>query len=330
METFHLPKITQDKIIYFWILGFAREYIENQFHISHGTIQNIVTEYTKADSLIPLLRQIALVLKNAGLKIDEYAFNLRIIQAVARMNCPTEWIELFLKRLENEYISTKRPIDELVVTICETSEFMAVRNLSISQASESIKDLMQKRVQLESETNHAQEMRVQSERELQSTLSSNKVSMEKVDNFVADKARLKEMGFTTSDFRKCCNTIVKLKKSGFDVKKIAPLLESDEDLQDRRDRLEKQCLEASVTIREQIEFKQKVVDYWQGNHDAFLKGYVWLIAEYKVTREELSSVVFALRNSFPYITPSELVELIKMYGNMKSGITGMLGNFPFS
>ena len=61
------------------------------------------------------------------------------------------------------------------------------RNLSIHQAIESMKDLMQKRVQLESETNRAQEMRVQSEQELQSTLSSNKISMEKVDDFVAHK-----------------------------------------------------------------------------------------------------------------------------------------------
>ena len=189
-QSFNLPRITQDKIIYFWILGYAREYIENHFHISHGTIQNIVTEYTKADSLIPLLRQIALAVKNAGLKIDEYAVYLRIIQAIARMGCPTEWIELFLRRLENEYISTRRPIDELVVTLSEVSEFMAVRGLSISQASESMKDLMQKRAQLESETNRAQEMRVQSDWELQSTLSSNKVSMQKVDDYVADKLDL--------------------------------------------------------------------------------------------------------------------------------------------
>ena len=262
METFHLPKITRDKIIYFWILGFAREYIENLFHISHGTIQNIVTEYTKADSLIPLLRQIALALKNAGLKIDEYAFNLRIIQAVARMGCPTEGIELFLRRLENEYISTKRSMEDLVVTLCEISEFMALRGLSISQAIDYIKDLMQKTVQLESETNRAQEMRVLSEGELQSTLSSNKVSMQKVDDYVAHKARLDEMGFTTSDYRRSCNTIMKLKKLGFDVKKIAPLLESDEDLQDRKDKLVKQCLEVCVTIRKQLEYKEKVLDYW--------------------------------------------------------------------
>ena len=328
--SFNLPKSTQDKIIYFWILGFAREYIENLFHISHGTIQNIVTGYTKADSLIPLLRQIALALKNAGLKIDEYAFNLRIIQAVARIGCPTEGIELFLRRLENEYISTKRSMEELVVTLSEISEFMALRGLSISQATNYIKDKMQKLVQLESETNRAQEMRVQSDRELQSTLSSNKVSMQKVDDYVAHKARLDEMGFTTSDHRRSCNTIMKLKKSGFDAKKIAPLLESDQDLQDRKDRLERQCHEASVTIREQIEFKQSVKNYWRDSYYAFVKDYVWLIMEYKVTKEEILSVVFALRNSFPYITPSEHVELIKMYGNMKSGITGMLGQYPFS
>ena len=92
------------------------------------------------------------------------------------MNCSTDWIEIFLKRVENEYIFTKRPIDELAVTLI--SEFMAVRNLSIPQAIESIKDLMQERVQLESETNHAHEMRIQSERELKSTLSKNKISME--------------------------------------------------------------------------------------------------------------------------------------------------------
>jgi hypothetical protein len=328
--SFNLPKSTQGKIIYFWILGFAREYIENLFHISHGTIQNIVTEYTRVDPLIPLLRQIALVIKNAGLKIDEYAYNLRIIQAVARMGCPTDGIELFLRRLENEYISTKRPMEELVVTLSEISEVMALRGLSISQATDYMKDKTQKLMQLESETNHAQEMRIQSERELQSTLASNKVSMEKVNDFVAHKARLKKMGLTTNDFQRSYNTIMKLKKSGFDVKKIAPLLESNEDLEDRRDKLEKQCLEVSVTIRKQLEYKEKVLDYWRYNYDAFLKDYVWLITEHKVTKEEILSVVFALRNSFPYIPPSELVELIKMYGNMKSGITGMLGQYPFS
>ena len=56
-------------------------------------------------------------------------------------------------------------MEDLVVTLCEISEFMALRGLSISQAIDYIKDLMQKTVQLESETNRAQEMRVLSEGE---------------------------------------------------------------------------------------------------------------------------------------------------------------------
>ena len=72
--------------------------------------------------------------------------------------------------------------------------------------------------------------------------------MEKVGEFVAHKARLKEMGFATSDYRRTYNTIMKLKKSGYDVKKIADQLESREDLQDLKDRLEKQCLESAIRI----------------------------------------------------------------------------------
>jgi hypothetical protein len=107
MQFFQLPKNTQDQMISLWILGYTRDVIESMFHVSHGTIQNIVTQYTKSDPLIPLLRQIATTIKNSGLRIEEYAFNLRIIQAIARVNCPTEWIESFLLRVENEYISTK-------------------------------------------------------------------------------------------------------------------------------------------------------------------------------------------------------------------------------
>lgn len=59
MQFFQLPKITQDQMISFWILGYAREIIESMLHVSHGTIQNIVAQYTKSDPLIPLLRQIA-------------------------------------------------------------------------------------------------------------------------------------------------------------------------------------------------------------------------------------------------------------------------------
>ena len=73
------------------------------------------------------------------------------------------------------------------------------------------------------------------------------------------------MGFATSDYRRTYNTIEKLKKSGFDVKKIAALLESDEDLQDRRDRLEKQCLEVNDTIREQTMYKEKRLRLLAGN-----------------------------------------------------------------
>ena len=51
-----------------------------------------------------------------------------------------------------------------------------------------------------------------------------------------------------------------------------------------------------------------------GQYDDFLKDYVWLIAEHKVTKEEFLSIVFALRNAYPYISPSEFVELIKKYG----------------
>ena len=114
------------------------------------------------------------------------------------------------------------------------------------------------------------------------------------------------------------------------MKKIVAVLESDEDLQDRKDTLEKQCLEGSVTIGRQIEYKEKVLDYWRGIYDHFLEDYVWLIVEHKVTKEEFAAIVFALKNAYPYISPSEFVELIKKYGDMKSGITGMLGKYPFS
>lgn len=90
-----------------WILGYPREEIEKRFNLSHGTIQNIVDQYTIVDPLIPLLRQIGLAVRKAGLNIAEYAFNVRIIQAIARMGCTTQWVELFLKQVENEYISTK-------------------------------------------------------------------------------------------------------------------------------------------------------------------------------------------------------------------------------
>src|SRR6188474_2101239 len=143
LQFFQLPKITQDQLISFWILGYAREVIESMFHVSHGTIQNIVAQYTKSDPLIPLLRQIATTIKNSGLRIEEYAFNLRIIQAIAHMNCPTEGIESFLIRVENEYISTNRPIEELVTTLSEVAEFIALRKISVEQALQSLKELMQ-------------------------------------------------------------------------------------------------------------------------------------------------------------------------------------------
>lgn len=114
------------------------------------------------------------------------------------------------------------------------------------------------------------------------------------------------------------------------MKKIALLLEADEDLQERKDRLETQCLQISSTIREQMEFKQRSIGIWGAKFNDAISNYVWLKMEHNVTKEDFISVVFALRNNHPYISPSELVELIEMYGNMKSGITGMLGRYPFS
>ena len=61
------------------------ENISKTISISHTGLSKTYDRVYKADSLIPLLRQIALIIKNAGLKIDEYAVNLRIIQAIARM-----------------------------------------------------------------------------------------------------------------------------------------------------------------------------------------------------------------------------------------------------
>ena len=154
--------------------------------------------------------------------------------------------------------------------------------------------------------------------------------MEKVDDFVTHKAQLKEMGFATNDIRKWRNLLIKLKKSGFDVKKMAPLLEAVEDLQDRKDRLEKECLQISCTIRDQKEFKERCIGFWGAKFNDAISDFVWMKTEHNVTKEEYISVIFALRNNFPYISPSELVELIGMYGNMKSRITGMLGTYPFS
>ena len=71
------------------------------------------------------------------------------------------------------------------------------------------------------------------------------------------KLDLRKWAFPLMIIKEAIIPSMKLKKLGFDVKKIAPLLESDEDLQDRKDTLEKQCLEVSVTIREQHEFQEK-------------------------------------------------------------------------
>jgi hypothetical protein len=211
MQFEQLTKAIQDQIISLWILGHLREHIENLFHISHGTIHNIVSQYTQADPLVPLLRQIGVAIKSAGLKVDEYAINLRIIQAVARLGCSTHWIETFLARIENEYLSTNRPIEELVTTIAEISEFLAMRNLSVQKALNFLKELMEKIMRLESETNLAEEKRLQSDKLLQDTLSKNQVSMEKVDAFVSHEARLKEMGLTTTDHSKMYNVLVKFR-----------------------------------------------------------------------------------------------------------------------
>lgn len=114
------------------------------------------------------------------------------------------------------------------------------------------------------------------------------------------------------------------------MKKIAPLLEAIEDLQDRKDRLERQCRQISCTILEQMEFKERCIGIWGTKFNDAMANFVRLYTEHNVTKEEFISVVFALRNNYPYISPSELVELIEMYGNMKSGFTGMLGTYPFS
>ncbi len=114
------------------------------------------------------------------------------------------------------------------------------------------------------------------------------------------------------------------------MKKIASLLEAIEDLQDRKDRLERQCRQISCTILEQMEFKERCIGIWGTKFNDAMANYVRLYTEHNVTEEEFISVVFALRNNYPYISPSELVELVEMYGNMKSGFTGMLGTYPFS
>ena len=152
-------------------------------------------------------------------------------------------------------MSTKRPVEELVATLSEISEFMALRSISIKQALDSVKEIMQEIMRLESETNKAEERRLQSDQALKDNLSINKISMEKVDDFVAHKAQLKEMGFATNDTQKCCNLLLKLKKSGFDVKKMAPLLEAVEDLQGPRIDLEESA--SKLVARYEIRWSSK-------------------------------------------------------------------------
>ena len=90
------------------------------------------------------------------------------------------------------------------------------------------------------------------------------------------------------------------------------------------------ALKSAIRFGNRNEYKERVLDYWRAIYHDFLNDYVWLIVEHKVTKEQIATIVFALKNAYPYISPSEFAELIKMYGDMKSGITGMLGKYPFS
>ena len=83
-----------------FLSGESQESIAIQLNISVGTVSNIVNEMIKSDDTIELQRQIAIVAKKKGIKINEIASNLRYKNIIKQSALDDRKIEKFHNALD--------------------------------------------------------------------------------------------------------------------------------------------------------------------------------------------------------------------------------------
>src|SRR5690242_5511526 len=129
-----IPKDIKLSVLRDWLYGLPRDVIARNFGIAGGSISRIIDSWRSTDVVdIDLLREIAVMIRKNGLKLDDVASGIRIKNYLEQMGSSEEEIEKLLEEIDIHSFKTNQTFHDFVMKIHEIHKFASMLGISIHE-----------------------------------------------------------------------------------------------------------------------------------------------------------------------------------------------------
>ena len=301
-----------------FLSGESQESIAIQLNISVGTVSNIVNEMIKSDDTIELQRQIAIVAKKKGIKINEIASNLRYKNIIKQSALDDRKIEKFLDALDiwgNKYnippvrlanhlssiieITLRENIEPHRLEAAVTSKITELRETNQENAT-SKKMLEETKAIIEEEQRHL------------------KINQKHLDQFrqvsmILDLYKLPEFAF---EYGYVVRALIDIKNMGYDPKVIVSKYERFMSLTKANKKLEARLQEKEKALKDYKRKSDEEEGKWKDYGNSF-ETFTRLIKA-GLKEKDIFTAVEILKNDYTQDKTNQLLEDIRTYGSISA------------
>jgi transposase-like protein len=219
-----IPQALKRTVIQLYLQGVSRNEIASRTGISQESVSNITMEwktglgYPDPDDL----RDLGVILKNAGMTAPQCTMGLRIAQIMKSLGIEEENFRTFISEIYQhctEIGLRPQKVAENVKQLLELSE-----SIPLWQIPQYISDKKSEKRELEEDILRLKQQDSQARCSFELALRTTNVSSKQLNDFCELRASLEKTGISLDDIEPFAKTIEGVKKLGYDAKRLARLM----------------------------------------------------------------------------------------------------------
>ena len=199
----------EEVIIKYWLLGYTREEIAKEFHISTGKASNIWDKFKnkighyEAEALRLLGKQ----LRQQNMTAGNCVVGFRISKIIEKLGIPEEKIEEFLitiNEISNQTDIHPETLRDALVQFAQISDKVPFSELPfyLEKINQEIKGIENIKKQLEEDTQNLEKEIAVKEEQVRTALREANITLFHINNFIETKIKLAKFGIVVEDIDK--------------------------------------------------------------------------------------------------------------------------------
>ncbi|HET8793785.1 MAG TPA: hypothetical protein VFM31_08325 [Nitrososphaeraceae archaeon] len=205
----YIPSYEEEVIIKYWLMGYTREKIANEFNISTGKASNIWGKFKdklghyEADAWREFGRQ----LRQQNMTAENCAVGFRISKIIEKLGIPDEKINESLNTI-NEILKETgiypETLRDALIKFAQISDKVPFSELPyyLQKINQEIKEKENKKKQLEEDIQNLQKEKAATEEQARTALRETNTTLLHLNNFIETKVKLAKFGIIVEDIDK--------------------------------------------------------------------------------------------------------------------------------